>query len=90
MVRTFIHHRVRDYDAWREAYDGFADAQKAGGVRAEAVFCGVDDPNDVTVTHDFDDIATAKAFADSAELRDAMQRAGVEGRPTVWFAEEAD
>jgi hypothetical protein len=89
MVRSIVRHRVRDYDAWRAVYDSFADVQKAGGVRAEAVFQAVDDPNDVTVTHDFDDAATAQAFFESPELRDAMMRAGVEGEPELWLVAEA-
>ena len=89
MVRSIVRHRVRDYDAWRAVYDGFADVQKAGGVRAEAVFQTVDDPNDVTVTHDFDDAAAARAFLESPELRDAMARAGVEGEPELWLVTEA-
>ena len=88
MVRWFVHHRVRDYAAWREVYDGFADVQKAGGVRAQAVFRSVDDPNDVTVIHDFDDVATAKAFFASPDLRDAMMRAGVEGEPELFLGEQ--
>ena len=63
MVRSFIRHHVSDYAAWREVYDSFGDAQREHGVRAEAVYRGVDDPNDVTVTHDFDDAEAAKAFS---------------------------
>jgi heme-degrading monooxygenase HmoA len=89
MVRSFIHHHVSDYAAWREIYDSFGDAQREHGVRAEAVYRGVDDPNDVTVTHDFDDAEAAKAFFAIPELKEAMQRGGVEGQPAVWFAAEA-
>ncbi|HZO95882.1 MAG TPA: hypothetical protein VFB42_00770 [Gaiellaceae bacterium] len=89
MVRSFVRHRVRDYDAWRQVYDGFADVQREHGVRAEAVFRMVDDPNDVLVTHDFDDAGSAQAFFGMAELKDAMMRAGVEGEPTVWLAERS-
>jgi antibiotic biosynthesis monooxygenase len=89
MVRSIVRHRVSDYDAWRAVYDSFADVQKAGGVRAEAVYRAVDDPNDVTVTHDFDDAAAARAFFDAPELRDAMMRAGVQGEPEVWLVAEA-
>jgi hypothetical protein len=79
-------HRVKDYDAWRQVYDGFADVQRQGGVRAEEVLRSVDDPNDVLVTHDFDDAASAKAFFASEELHDAMGRAGVEGEPRlIWI-----
>jgi hypothetical protein len=89
MVRSFIRHRVRDYDAWRKVYDDFADMQREHGVRAEAVFRILDDPNEVIVTHDFDDPHSAKAFFDLPELRDAMARGGVDGEPTVWVADEA-
>jgi hypothetical protein len=45
----------------------------------------VDDGNDVTVWHDFSDVDAAKAFSGSAELKAAMQGAGVVGPPTVWL-----
>jgi predicted phage gp36 major capsid-like protein len=38
-----------------------------------------------TVWHDFDSDAAARAFVASAELRDAMQRAGVRGEPQIWL-----
>jgi hypothetical protein len=47
------------------------------------VFRSLDDPNDVTVWHDFDPNDAAGAFAASAELRDAMQQAGVRGEPQI-------
>jgi antibiotic biosynthesis monooxygenase len=88
MVRLYIRHRVADYDAWRSAYDDFAGRQQAGGVRAEAVYQSIDDPNDVTVWHDFDDAEAARAFVGSAELRDGMRSAGVQGEPQMWFTQE--
>jgi hypothetical protein len=89
MVRWFVRHRVRDYAAWREVYDSFADVQRRGGVRAEAVYQSADDPNDVLVTHDFDDVETARAFFANPDLKDAMMRAGVEGEPTLFLGTES-
>ena len=89
MIRWFVRHRVRDYAAWREVYDGFAEVQRAGGVRAQAVYRSADDPNDVMVTHDFDDLETARAFLASPDLKDAMRRAGVEGEPTLFLGAES-
>jgi len=79
-VRTLmlIRHRVADFDAWKQAYDGFREGQKQGGVQFHQVLRGTEDPNLVVVTHVFADRHTADAFADSAELRDAMGRAGVD------------
>ena len=59
------------------------------GVTGHAVFQSVDDPNDVTVWHDFDSADAARSFASSSELREAMQRAGVRGEPQVWFVNPA-
>ena len=45
----------------------------------------VDDGNDVTAWHDFNNLEAAKAFANSTELKAAMKGAGVIGAPTVWI-----
>ena len=89
MTTMFVRHKVANYGAWRKSYDEFHSAQKTAGVKAQAVYQAVDDPNDVTITHDFADLKSARAFAESAELKKAMQGAGVVGAPTVWFAHKA-
>ncbi|MDI3565525.1 antibiotic biosynthesis monooxygenase [Bradyrhizobium sp. Arg816] len=89
MTTMFVRHTVSDYKTWRRAYDDFAPVQKAKGVTAEAVYRAVEDPNDITVTHEFSTIEAAQAFAESAELKNAMQNAGVAGAPTIWFTNKA-
>jgi hypothetical protein len=89
MVRIMIRHRVKDYPAWRKIYDEFDETRKSLGTLDQAVYIKVDDPLDVTVTHDYADLETAKAFAGSTELREAMQRAGVDGQPQIWFVNPA-
>jgi heme-degrading monooxygenase HmoA len=81
----FVRHTVSDYKAWRKAYDAFAPIQKAKGVEAQAVYQAADNPNDITVTHNFATLAAAQAFVNSEELKKAMQDAGVVGAPTIWF-----
>jgi Zn-dependent oligopeptidase len=77
----FMRHTVSHDKAWRKVYDGFASTQKAMGVTAQAVYQSADNPNDITVTHDFATIAAAQTFAGSPDLRKAMQGAGVVGAP---------
>ena len=86
MATMFIRHTISDYKAWRKVYDEFAPLQKAKGVTAEAVYPAADNPNDITVTHEFGSVEAAQAFAKSDELKKAMQGAGVVGAPTIWFA----
>ena len=52
-VRMYIRHEVADYSAWRKTYDAFAGMQRKLGVTRQAVYQSVENPNDVTVTHDF-------------------------------------
>jgi hypothetical protein len=85
MATMFVRHTISDYKAWRKAHDDFAPVQKAKGVMAQAVYQAADNPNDITVTHEFGSVEAAQAFAKSDELKKAMQRAGVVGAPTIWF-----
>jgi hypothetical protein len=89
MVRLFVRHPVAKFDHWKQAYDGFNDERAGMGVRDHAVFQAVDDANDVTVWHDFEDMETAQAFMGSARLKEVMEGAGVAGEPTIWFTRTA-
>ena len=89
MIRMFVKHKVRDYTAWRKVYDEFDTERSRAGVRGHAVYCDVDDANEVTVWHDFDDIEAARALGGSKELKLAMKNAGVIGTPTIWFVRPA-
>ena len=84
-VRMFVRHEVTDYAAWKKAFDTFAPVQKKGGVFYKAVYRSADDPNDVTVIHDFHSLEKAKAFAADPGLKAAMEKGGVKGAPQVWF-----
>ena len=86
MATMFIRHTISYYKAWRKVYDEVAPLQKAKGVTAEAVYQAADNPNDITVTHEFGSVEVAQAFAKSDELKKAMQGGGVVGSPTIWCA----
>lgn len=89
MVRMYIRHAVKDFDAWKQIYDDFDDDRKRMGVIDDGVYQAVDDPSDVTVWHDFRDVSSARSMADSDRLEEAMDEAGVAEEPTVWFTEPA-
>jgi uncharacterized protein (DUF1330 family) len=87
MAISLVLHRVADYGAWREVYDSVADLQKAGGVTAESVHRMAGDPDNVLVIHEFETVDEARSFFAGEGLRDAMQRAGVQGQPRIEFYE---
>jgi quinol monooxygenase YgiN len=73
-----IRHRVADFDAWKELYDGFAPIQAEHGVQGHQVLRSIENPNDVLVTHTFDSREAASAFFAMPELKEAMSQAGVD------------
>ncbi|MGA7672485.1 MAG: antibiotic biosynthesis monooxygenase [Nitrolancea sp.] len=89
MALTVVRHTVSDYDAWRKLYDSFEPLQKKYGVLEESVYQDPGNPNDVLVLHRFDSLEKAEAMLNSAEVREAMGRAGVVGQPRVELFEDA-
>jgi hypothetical protein len=90
MVTMFARHTVSDYSNWKRIYDDVGSLRKEKGVVGASVYRAVSDPNSITVEHQFNNLDAAKGFADSAELRAAMDKGGVKGKPEVWFAEEVE
>ncbi len=89
MIRMFVRHDVSDYAKWRAVYDGFDQERSGMGVKAQAVYQTDGNATDVTVTHDFDDMASAQSFAGSPRLKEVMGEAGVAGAPQIWFTSPA-
>jgi heme-degrading monooxygenase HmoA len=91
MVYIHVRHTVKDYAMWREGFDKNAAARQAGGATDEVyIMRNVDDPNEITVILGWSDVAKARAFTQSASLKEAMKKAGVTGPPEVHFLEAAN
>jgi hypothetical protein len=86
MATLFLKHRVHDYGEWRKVYDKYGAFQKDHGITSATVYRGEDEPDDVTVVHEFASLEAARAFAGNADLKAAMGAAGVVGEPLFWIA----
>jgi hypothetical protein len=89
MATLFVRHDVRDFSSWKSHYDSFDKERKTMGVTAHGVYQAIDNPNNVTVYHEFKDVNAAKEFAGSARLKEVMREAGVVGAPEIWFTKKA-
>lgn len=89
-ARRFAHRTVVDFDAGKKGNDAYAPEQKKAGVLRKSVYRSVDNPNEVTIIHDFNDIGKAKAFAASPDLAAPMARMGAPGKPEVWITTSAE
>ena len=57
-----IEHPVREFEAWKSAFDGGQDRRQAGRVRRYQVYRPVDDPKYIAVDLEFDSRDEAEAF----------------------------
>lgn len=83
MALLVIYHKVRDYATWRPAYDAHEPARTSAGISNGRVFRRAEDPNDLVILLDVADVDRAGAWAAGAELKAAMQNAGVVGEPVI-------
>lgn len=89
MSYILVQHSVEDYDKWKTVFDE-EEARQAAGSKGGIVFRNADDPNQITVLIEWDNLDSARAFSGSDDLREDMQRAGVTGPPNVYFLDEVD
>jgi heme-degrading monooxygenase HmoA len=89
MARLLVHHKVKDYAAWRKVFDEVTVNRTRFGSTGQQVYRAANDPNELFVVTDWHNLEEARAYAQSPELREAMQHAGVISQPEVTFLEEA-
>ena len=90
MPAMLIRHKIVDYGAWKPVFDEHQTTRRANGSRGGRTFRCADDPNEVVILLEWDDLERARLFADSDDLREAMDRAGVTDRPDIWFLADGD
>ena len=74
-----VQHQVKDYAEWKKAYDTLADVRSSNGELSEQIYRDASDPNKLTLVFKWYSMENARKYANSAELKAAMQNAGVEG-----------
>ena len=89
MTSMLAQHNVKDYSGWKKVYDSQAGFRHSSGELSNQVFHDTGNPNKLTLLFKWDSLANAQKFAHSAELKAAMENAGVEGMPVITFLNEA-
>jgi heme-degrading monooxygenase HmoA len=85
-----IRHKVADYAVWQAHFTEHEIVRRANGSQGGRVFRSADNPHEVLILLEWDDLERARLFADSDDLREALDRAGVTDRPDIWFLADGD
>jgi quinol monooxygenase YgiN len=83
-----FHSKVEDYAKWRGVFESNVSMRKEAGSKGGYVFQSNDNPNEIVIFLQWEDLDKARAFTSSDALRDAMQKAGIAGPPTIVFLDE--
>ena len=85
MAHMLIRHKVADFDKWKPAYEDHRSAREAAGLKDLNLWRNESDPSEVILLFEASDVAKAKEFANSPDLKEKMQAAGVQGSPDIVF-----
>ena len=89
MFYMFVRHAVKDFSKWKPAFDADESARRAAGLKELNLWRNADEPHEVILLFEVSDLAKAKAFAASVEIRNRMTASGVTGRPEIIFLSES-
>jgi quinol monooxygenase YgiN len=80
---------VEDLGKWRTAFEEAAALRKSAGSRGVHAFSKSENPNEVIILGEYDDVEKARQMFQSQEFREATKKAGIVGPPEVTFLDEA-
>lgn len=82
---VLVRHKVRDFAEWKSGYDAHNSKREEVGLTEKYLLQGSDDANEVFIFFEAADLGRAKAFAESTELKEVMQKVGVMDKPDIYF-----
>lgn len=85
-IMLIVRHKVADFSRFKAGYDLHDSMRLAHGLHNYVIGRSTDDSNMIVVVVKADDLAKAKAFASSADLKNAMKKVGITGTPKITIA----
>ena len=82
-IMMLAKHRIGNYAKWKMSYDAHDSMRLANGVHNYVIGRSTEDSNMIFVALKADDAGKAKAFVKDPSLKQAMQKGGVTGTPTI-------
>lgn len=88
MAHLIVHHKVENFAKWKPFFDNHTSYRLENGSLGGKVFQSINDPNEVFVLLEWDNLINANRFIQSDQTKLVMKEAGVVGIPSVYFVEE--
>ena len=89
MPYMLVRLQVSDYAKWRSVFDEHEPTRKAAGSKGSHVLHDADNPNELSILLEWDSHERARQFAESEDLKNIMEAAGVVSRPDIYYLDSA-
>jgi hypothetical protein len=80
-----VRSRVRNFEAWKKAYDAHLSVRQEYGLAEEHLLRGAEDPDDLVLIFKVSSLDRAKAFIANPSVAETMEKSGVMGKPDIAF-----
>ena len=88
MPFIFVRCKTENYARWKNAFNDAADMRKNGGEINSRVFRSPENKNEIVTLMEWKNLKKAQEFIQSRGLRNCMKKAGIIGKPDIFFLNE--
>ncbi|OGX39489.1 MAG: hypothetical protein A3G91_03615 [Omnitrophica WOR_2 bacterium RIFCSPLOWO2_12_FULL_50_9] len=88
MPLMIVQQKVKDYRAWKKIFNAAYAIRKASGERSCKIFRNTEDPNEITLLLEWDDIQNAMKYSQSKLFKEAEKKAGAITEPILYLPED--
>jgi heme-degrading monooxygenase HmoA len=85
MAGMLVQHTVKDFENWKKVYDSQAALRISNGFLSDQIYHDANDRNKLVILFKWNSLENARKFSRSPELKASMEKAGVDGMPTITF-----
>ncbi len=85
--------KIEDYNRWKTAFDRRKNIHKSAGVKSTYIFHPSEDPNNVVVLREWDNLDNARKYlktTETKEVKESMKQAGIIGQTETIILEEVE
>jgi quinol monooxygenase YgiN len=83
MVHVILTHEVQNFDKWKTLFDDGEGMRSGAGIKTSGVYRSVENPNQVVIMTEFPSADAVSGFLANPELKAAMEKGGVIGKPDI-------
>lgn len=88
MNGVLVMYKIEDFKKWKLNNENGAGTRRKRGSREAYVYSKENNPDEVVVLYNWDNLDNARQYFQSDEFKNQMEDAGLKGNPKIHYLEE--